>query len=93
MDIFGKQERRLFLPSIAFTSKRKSSRNKCFYNPLTKQGIITIIPSKKEQLLNSTVKPKPSSNLRNKIICKRLEVLFHLWNTGKEKIKQRRVND
>ena len=37
-----------------------------------------------ERLLNSTVKPKPSLNLPNRIVCKRLEVLFHLWNAAKK---------
>ena len=41
------------LPSIAFTSKHNSSQNKCSNSLLTKQGIT----SKKEQLLNCTVKP------------------------------------
>ena len=69
------------LPSIAFTSKHNSSQNKCSNSLLTKQGIT----SKKEQLLNCTVN-QPSLSLHNRIVCKCLEVLFHLWNTGKKKI-------
>ena len=49
--------------------------------------LVIIISCKKEQLLNSTVKPKPSLNLSNRIVCKPLEILFHLWNTGKKKVK------
>ena len=49
---------------------------------------IIIIPSKKEQLLNTTIKPKSSLNLGNRIVCKRLEFLFHLWKADNKKVKQ-----
>ena len=48
---------------------------------------VKIISSKKEQLINNAVKPKCSLNSVNRIVCKRLEVLFHLWNIGKKKVK------
>ena len=50
--------------------------------------LVIIIPSKKEQLLNSTAKPKPSLNLHNRIVCKHLEILLYLWNIGKKKVKK-----
>ena len=75
----------MVLPNIASTSKRNISRNKRSYNSLTKQGII--IPRKKKQLLNNTVKPKTSLDSENRIVCKRLEVLLYLCNAGKKKVK------
>ena len=46
-----------------------------------------ITRSKKEQFLNNTIKPKSSFNSGNRIVYKRFEILFYLWNNGKKKVK------
>ena len=54
---------------------------------LLSKVLVIIISSRKEQLLNSTAKSKSSLNLGNITVYKRLEVLFHLWNAGKKRLK------
>ena len=75
----------LFPPNIVFTSKRNFSKNKRNDNSLTKLNTHSNYTTKERTTSKYNSKANISLNLNNRPVCKRLEILFHLWNAGKKK--------